>query len=273
MNIISEPFLKWPGGKRRVLQHILPLLPKTYKRYYEPFLGGGALFFAVNPHHATLSDNNHELMNCYIQVRDNPERVIKLLRTLQNTEENYYEIRSTEPKNDIERAARFMYLITLSFNGICRFNQRGQFNVPYGKKKHLLPCDETKILSASSNLQKTELRCIDFEQSVKNAGKGDLVYLDPPYTVAHGSNGFLRYNDKIFSWNDQLRLASLAKNLEKRGCQVIISNACHHSILDLFKGFKVQIITRSSIIAASSNFRKPIQECIFFNKESSPYVK
>jgi len=263
---IGTPLLKWPGGKRSLLNEIIPLLPKTFGRYYEPFVGGGALFFALRPRVAVLSDNNSDLINCYIQVRDRPDQVISLLTKLKNTEQDYYKIRDRIPTQDVAKAARFIYLTTLSFNGIYRLNLRGEFNVPYGYKKHLKPCDPTKIQEASRTLSTTELLCADFEVSVASAKKGDLIYLDPPYTVAHGNNGFIKYNSKIFSWGDQERLSSLAKDLVNRGCRVIVSNADHPSILKLYNDFTLRRIKRSSVIAASPDFRRQITECIFYNK-------
>src|SRR5438309_7200092 len=203
----GTPLLKWPGGKRNLLNSILPLVPASFKRYYEPFLGGGALFFALEPQEAFLSDKNAELIHVYVQIRDNPDLVIRALRKLKNSKGNYYSIRSSNPRGDASRAARFIYLITLAFNGIYRVNLNGEFNVPYGYKKYLDPCDAERIRRASALLSKSVIHDQDFEEALAGADKGDLVYLDPPYTVAHGNNGFVKYNAKIFSWDDQLRLA------------------------------------------------------------------
>lgn len=260
------PLLKWPGGKRRLVQHILPLIPQRFNKYYEPFLGGAALFFALQPETAHLSDKNRELIATYNQVRNNPCAVIKQLSVLQNSENQYYLVRSTSPKSLPERAARFIYLCALSFNGIHRVNRKGQFNVPYGYKTHLTPCAPERINAASELLKKATITCRDFELAVESARKGDVVYLDPPYTVAHRNNGFLKYNAKIFSWDDQMRLAKVAHALAKRGCYVFISNANHPSIREIYRDFRVLEIKRHSVIAAVSKFRKPITECVFYNK-------
>src|SRR5690242_14865172 len=140
--IKSPPLLKWPGGKRSLVKRILPLIPPRFNRYFEPFFGGGALFFALQPAKARLSDNNADLMHAYLQVRDRPEAVIRELRKLRNSREDYYRIRASRPAVDAARAARFIYLITLAFNGIYRVNLHGEFNVPYGYKRHLDPCDD-----------------------------------------------------------------------------------------------------------------------------------
>lgn len=260
------PLLKWPGGKRRLLKDILQLIPESFGLYHEPFLGGGALFFALLPKLSCLSDNNPDLINCYVQIRDNPEEVIWYLKKYENTKESYYRIREMVPVDVIERASRIIFLTTLSFNGIYRTNLKGYFNVPYGYKTHLQACDPIKIRKISSALISAELNCCDFNKSVENATKGDLIYFDPPYTVAHGNNGFLKYNEIIFSWNDQVRLANLAHKLSQRGCKVIVSNADHPSIRVLYDKFKLQIVARSSVIAASNKFRRQINECLFYNE-------
>lgn len=263
----NAPLLKWPGGKRALVDDLLAILPLSFKQYYEPFLGGGALFFALSPSRSVLADSNLELINCYQQVRDRPETVITHLAGLKNTESEYYAVRSSLPSDEAARAARLIYLMTLSFNGIHRVNVRGEFNVPYGYKTHLVVCDPVRIYATSAALSSSRLLCGDFETSLSGAEKGDLVYLDPPYTVAHGDNGFVKYNSKIFSWGDQLRLAKVASELDQRGCHVVISNADHPSIESLYGNFKVQRISRASVIAASAGHRGTITECIYYNSK------
>jgi DNA adenine methylase len=229
-------------------------------------LGSGALFFALQPAKATLSDKNPDLISAFSQVRNDPQSVINCLKALTNSEKYYYRVRSTTPTSEAARAARLIYLSTLSFNGIHRVNLKGKFNVPYGYKTHLTPSAPEKINIASKLLRKATIKCQDFEEAVKPARRGDLVYLDPPYTVAHGNNGFLKYNAKIFSWDDQTRLARMARELASNGCSVVVSNANHSSIRDLYRGFQVLEIERYSVIAASSKFRTRIIECVFYNR-------
>jgi DNA adenine methylase len=262
---IITPLLKWPGGKRKLVQFIRPLVPANFRDYYEPFVGSGALFFALGPKRAFLSDRNQDLISTYTQIRDNPKAVINHLSRLKNSERCYYATRSSVPKSDSQRAARFIYLSALSFNGIHRVNLKGIFNVPYGYKTHLEPCEPKKIREVSDALRGAQIACQDFEAAVAHAQQGDLVYLDPPYTTAHANNGFLKYNAKIFTWEDQRRLAHTASVLAKRGCFVVISNANHSSIRDLYRGFGVLEICRYSVIAASGNFRRRITECLFRN--------
>ena len=262
------PLLKWAGGKRWLVDELSAVFPSTSNSYYEPFLGGAAVFFALRPARSTLSDSNKELINCYRQVRDDPQSVLRALRKLRNTEADYYKIRGRQPTDRIERAARLLFLTTLSFNGIFRQNLDGVFNVPYGKKTHIVPADAaSNIPAASKALKDSKLVWDDFETVTKKAVTGDIVYFDPPYTVTHGNNGFVKYNAKIFSWEDQIRLSKTAERLSKRGCFVFVSNADHPSIRDLYKSFDLKIVGRPSRIAAATEHRKAITECLFFNAE------
>lgn len=265
MNEIKcEPLLKWAGGKRRLLPQILPLIPRFRGCYYEPFFGGGALFFSLLPASAMLSDSNQDLINAYVQVRDNLPAVVRHLQRMSNTEADYYQIRESIPRSLAGRAARLIYLCTLSFNGIYRQNLRGEFNVPYGRKTHLNPCDLAKLRQTRESLRGRELRPADFEQAVHPAVRGDFVFFDPPYTVSHGNNGFVRYNAKIFSWPDQIRLAGVASALRRRGVNVVVCNADHPTIRSLYGEFAVKVIDRFSSMSASCDFRRPVRELLFF---------
>lgn len=263
-----SPLLKWPGGKRVLLKHIAPLVPQSYNRYFEPFLGGGAVFFALCPSWSVLSDANQDLMNCYLQVRDKPLQVIDKLSKMENSKVDYYSIRDSEPTCLIQRAARFIYLSTLSFNGIHRVNLNGKFNVPYGYKHHLRPGDAEHIITVSTALSRAEIVSGDFSIPLALASAGDFVYLDPPYTTAHRENGFVKYNASIFSWEDQVRLAELARELHRSGCYVVVSNADHPSIRSLYDKFDVLTIERPSVVAAAGQYRRPVTECIFFNRSA-----
>jgi DNA adenine methylase len=258
------PLIKWAGGKRRLLPDIAELAPSKFSRYYEPFLGGGAVFFSLLPAAATLSDTNGELIQMYAQVRDQPDKVLKCLRRMPNSGEDYYRIRSMKARSDASEAARLIYLCTLSFNGIYRQNLKGEFNVPYGYKTHINPCDTATLEGISESLQGRTLVEADFEKATSTAQGGDFVYFDPPYTVAHGNNGFIKYNARIFSWADQKRLASVALRLRKAGCYVIVSNADHPSIRELYSDFEIRVIERQSVMAASSEFRRTVRECLFY---------
>ncbi len=257
------PFLKWPGGKRLLIAELLAHVPAAFGCYYEPFLGGAALFYGLRPTRAVLSDRNADLINCYQQVRDDPEGLLRRMLRMHNSETDYYAWRSVRPRKDVTRAARLLYLVNLSFNGIYRVNFDGAFNVPYGHRSHMKPINPDKLRAASLALQGVALIADDFKEVLGSAQKDDLIYLDPPYTVAHGSNGFVRYNARLFSWKDQERLATAAATLAQKGCYVLVSNAAHQSLKGLYPGFRTHEIERPSSVAASVGSRKMITELLF----------
>jgi DNA adenine methylase len=259
------PLLKWTGGKRQILKHLLPLLPVAFRKYYEPFLGGGALFFALRPRISFLADRNPDLINCYTQVRDHPREVISALREWPNTEEDYYAVRGLVPADPIEQAARTIYLTRLAFNGIYRLNAKGEFNVPYGYRTHLNPCEPHRIKVISKALKKSVLLCEDFEASIDGIRRGDVVYFDPPYAGPKDRTRFVRYNDRNFTWEDQIRLAGLARRLRDRGVAVLVSNAADVEITELYEGFSCYTLNRNSSVAADGAQRGPTAECIFYN--------
>ncbi|MGH7782707.1 MAG: DNA adenine methylase, partial [Candidatus Binatia bacterium] len=179
----SLPPLKWTGGKRWLTPYLVEFISDTrFERYFEPFCGGGALFFQLSPKKAVLSDTNADLINCYKQIRDNPETVIAALRRHKNTEYDYYAVRDMRPRRDSTRAARLIFLTALAFNGIYRVNFRGEFNVPYGYRTHKNPCNEEQIRSASKLLRNALLLVGDLEDMAADAERNDLLYFDPPYT-------------------------------------------------------------------------------------------
>ncbi len=262
----SAPLLKWAGGKRWLAPRLVEMISDLrFRRYFEPFCDGAALFFQLAPKRAILSDTNVDLINCYQQIKSDPEAVIAALRRFKNSEQNYYAIRDLSPRVSSRRAARVLYLTTLAFNGIYRVNLRGEFNVPYGYKLHLKPCNAERIRAASKVLRHADLFVADFEDVAAEAASGDLIYFDPPYTVAHGNNGFLKYNEKILQWEDQVRLARAATAAAERGCYVVVSNAHHISVLRLYGYFKIERVTRASVMAASASNRRMITECLFHN--------
>ncbi|WP_082538961.1 Dam family site-specific DNA-(adenine-N6)-methyltransferase [Lysobacter sp. Root494] len=260
---IGTPLIKWPGGKRALVPKLIEHFPARFNRYYEPFFGGGALFFALQPAKAVLSDINQDLINCYRRVKEQPDDLIKALKRLRNSEEDYYRVRESKPRTELTKAARLLYLTRLSFNGIHRVNLRGEFNVPYGYKTHLDSVDDDLLRCTSDVLQNAKLEHGDFEETTAGAQPGDLVYFDPPYTVAHANNGFVKYNEHIFSWADQIRLAKHARALAAKGCHVFVSNAHHDSIDELYSGTRKIVIERFSVIAASSTHRRKITESLF----------
>jgi DNA adenine methylase len=260
-----EPLFRWPGGKRWLVPTLLKLIPDQLGAYYEPFFGGGALFFALQPQLAVISDANSELMSAYQSVRAASQRVESILAGFGREQAAYLSIRGSQPEDPDERAARLIYLTTLAFNGIYRVNRQGGFNVPYGGRTYPDLGRTGSLTPHSEALQATTIRSADFEAVVSTAKAGDFVYMDPPYTVAHSNNGFLRYNESIFSWKDQQRLASIAAELDQRGCAVAVSNAAHSSIRFLYERFAPLTVSRKSLIAADSKHRKPTDELVFTN--------
>lgn len=265
---ISPPLIKWPGGKRQLLSALRPLVPTSYGRYIEPFAGGAALFFALQPPCATLADVNPNLIEMYEAVRDDPQKVFDGLRRHTNDEQSYYYTRDDyRPRNRFTRAARFLYLQRLAFNGIYRENLDGKFNVPYGYKTHLQLYSFTELVNASVALKCAKLRTSDFTSTLAEASTGDLVYLDPPYTVSHNNNGFIKYNQHLFSWAQQVELAKLACGLSRSGAHVLVSNAFHIPLLALYAGaFRIFRYRRFSVIASKAINRRHVIEAIMISR-------
>ena len=262
-----RPFLKWAGGKRWFVEQYSDLLPTDYNRYIEPFLGSGAVFFSLQPPAAVLADSNKELIDAYRAIEDKWEIVLKYLNRHQqrHSEEYYYQVRSATPYSSAARAARMIYLNRTCWNGLYRVNRRGQFNVPKGSRNAVL-FDHDDFGRISTALSKADLICQDFKISIDSAQCNDLIFADPPYTVKHGNNGFLKYNETLFSWNDQLRLRDALQSASRRGVLIVLTNADHESIRSLYSGsLKVRAVERKSLIAAKSINRKNCKELVFIN--------
>lgn len=224
----------------------------------EPFLGGGSAYFHLNPEKAILADINPDVFCAYTGIRDHYSEVEDYLREHQDrhSSDYYYKIRSRIPEGPAAKAARVIYLNRTCFNGIYRVNMKGVFNVPIGDKAAVtLPTDNFAVVS--ERLQRAELRNNDFDEVVKEAGSGDLVYADPPYTVRHNHNGFIKYNEVLFSWDDQVRLARALAAARDRGAKILATNAAHESVVGLYRrfGFCYTPVTRYSSIAADGRHR------------------
>ncbi|HXU93235.1 MAG TPA: Dam family site-specific DNA-(adenine-N6)-methyltransferase [Gallionella sp.] len=262
-----QPFLKWAGGKRWLTESKQDLFPKEFGRYFEPFLGGGAVFFSLSPQVATLSDLNADLIETYAAIRDNWQAVLENLKThhRKHSKPYYYQLRASSLRTPHTRAARFIYLNRTCWNGLYRVNLDGEFNVPIGTKTQVvLPTDNFALLS--QRLANVDLRVSDFEATVNLAGEGDLVFVDPPYTVRHNYNGFVKYNERIFSWDDQVRLSESLRRASDRGCFVVATNAFHPSVQELYRNsFEISAVSRRSVIAANSLFRGKYEELLITN--------
>jgi DNA adenine methylase len=265
-----EPFLKWPGGKRWLVHQYASLFPSQYRRYLEPFLGGGAVFFHLTPQRAVLSDTNSDLINAYQCLRKHAKVIEKRLFDLQqkHSKEFYYRVRATRPADTIEQAARFLYLNRTCFNGIYRVNLNGEFNVPIGTKD-LVAYPKDYLQGIATCLRHASIRVADFEETIDRAVADDFVFVDPPYTVMHNNNNFLKYNANLFSWADQLRLVSAVKRAARRGAAIMISNADHHSVRELYSNFGTHHrVNRVSVLAADFLHRRKTTELLITSYRS-----
>jgi DNA adenine methylase len=254
---ILIPFLKWAGGKRWLTSQYSNLLPSTFERYLEPFLGSAAVYFHLQPHSAILADRNAALINTYKQIRLNWEKVQRALRRhhRDHSERYYYAERARRHRAPHEQAAQFIYLNRTCWNGLYRVNLRGEFNVPIGTKTTVC-LDTDDFASAASILKKAELLTADFESIIEKARNDDFVFVDPPYITRHNFNGFVKYNDKIFSWSDQLRLARTIRDAAERGAKILVTNADHRSVHELYQGMGQKVrVERHSVLAADSDNR------------------
>jgi len=259
------PFLKWAGGKRWLVNSNELKLPESFNTYIEPFLGGGAMFLKLSPSKALLSDLNPELINTYSVIRDNPKEVEKRLRALQGQHDKdfYYEIRAKKYRGKIERAVQFLYLNRTCWNGLYRVNLQGQFNVPIGTKEKVV-LDTDDFVATSNILKNALLMSCDFEETIERAREGDFIFVDPPYTVQHNMNGFIKYNETLFSWEDQERLLMCLLKAKARGAKILLTNADHESIRDLFSGLgQYRSVSRHSVLAGKSNCRGSTTEATF----------
>ena len=241
------------------------MLPDFEGRYIEPFLGGGAVFFHLAPKTAILSDVNAKLIDTYKAVKSDWQSVVSVLADMhkKHSKEFYYEERSRVQQSLSTRAAQFIYLNRTCFNGLYRENLAGKFNVPIGTKCQVIMADDN-FEEASKILQNASLHACDFEDTLMEARKGDLVFLDPPYTTAHNVNGFVKYNQKIFSWQDQERLQRCVAAASRRGARIVLTNANHDSIHTLYESHGLpKILDRASVISGSNSARTKTSEVLY----------
>jgi DNA adenine methylase len=251
------PFLKWAGGKRWLATKYGHLFPSKFERYIEPFLGSGAIYFYLRPRHALLSDANANLIETYAELRDNWEKVERSLERhhKQHSKSYYYRERNSQHRLPHERAAQFIYLNRTCWNGLYRVNREGAFNVPIGTKKAVV-LESDDFQATSALLKGAEILTTDFEVAISRAKEGDFLFVDPPYVTRHNFNGFAKYNEKIFGWDDQIRLAKCIRGAAGRGAMILATNADHRSIRALYRGVgKTMAVRRRSVLAADSDNR------------------
>lgn len=275
MNLQSNllPLLKWAGGKRQLLPHLIQGLPKSFERYCEPFVGGGALLFALAPQKALINDVNEELVSFYKVVKDHPEDLISCLKEFKNEEEFFYKVRNIDldvkafsKLSEIYKAARTYYLNRTCFNGLYRVNRKGHFNSPYGHRKEVFIPAVERILAISEYLNKADITiCSGSYLNLANVFKeGDFVYLDPPYDVERTS-GFTNYSKNGFSREDQKSLKLLCDSLTEKNINFMLSNSSTDFILDLYRDYSIQKVNAVRLINSKVSCRGAVKEVIVTN--------
>ena len=277
-NLVLSPVLKWVGGKRQLLNDIIPMIPKNCSTYVEPFIGGGAVLFELQPKKAIINDFNSELINVYTVIRDYSEELIKELQFHKdnNTSEHFYAVREYDRKPEffsqmtpVQKAARVIYLNKTCYNGLYRVNSAGQFNSPYGKYKNPNIVNETVIRAMSKyfNENNIVIKNEDFKEALKGLRRGAFVYLDPPYMPISSSSSFTGYTENGFNEDKQRELKELCDKLDKKGIKFLQSNSDCEFIRELYSGYRIKTIKAKRAINSKGNTRGEINEVLIYNYE------
>jgi DNA adenine methylase len=262
--VTAKPFIKFAGGKTALLPEILPRLPSKIRTYYEPFVGGGAVFWALEGRfeRAVLGDINEEIVNLYSVVRMTPKALLKELKRLPIDEKSFYKIRAQALTGRLQRAARTIYLNKTAFNGLYRVNKKGEFNVPWGDYKNPTLAVDEVIHACSQALAETSLVDCDFEDTVVSAKRGDVVYFDPPYIPVSKTANFTGYAAGGFGDGDQERLRSLMEKLDTKGVHVLLSNSDTPRARELYDGFKIESVQAPRRVNSKGNKRGNVGELL-----------
>jgi DNA adenine methylase len=278
-NPLVRPFLKWAGGKRQLLPEILKYVPKLTSKhtYYEPFIGGGALLFELQPPKAVINDRNKELINCYQVIRDSLDELRSELSKdkYSNSETSYYDMRDLDRSkkyaklSEVQKAARIIYLNKTCYNGLFRVNSQGQFNVPFGRYKNPNFLDDAVLRAVNEYLNSNDITLLnqDFEKAVEDAKQGDFVYLDPPYDPVSETASFTGYDVNGFNRDEQSRLKKVVDDLTAKGCKVMMSNSCTDFILDLYQDYQVKKVRATRSINSNALKRGMVNEVLVLNYE------
>ena len=267
----TYPIVKWVGGKRQLMFELLKNMPKSHNRYFEPFVGGGALFFELQPEDAYISDMNEELINLYSVVRDNVYDLILDLSKHEVSKEYFLEIRNidrTKKYNkltNVQRASRFIYLNRTCFNGLYRVNSQGQFNVPFGYYKNPRILDADNLLNCSELLKKTEIICADFSEILNKVKKGDFVYFDPPYVPLNETSSFTSYTKDGFNIDMQFKLKEVCDELDSMGVMFMLSNSDTKFVNELYSNYEIKKVFASRAVNANAEGRGKITEVLVRN--------
>ena len=267
----TYPIVKWVGGKRQLMFELLKNMPENYNRYFEPFIGGGALFFELQPDNAYISDMNEELINLYKVVRDNVEELITDLQKHDISKEYFMEIRNIDRTEEykkwsnIQKASRFIYLNRTCFNGMYRVNSKGEFNVPFGHYKNPRILDENNLINCSNLLQRTEIKHADFSEILKKVKKGDFVYFDPPYVPLSETSSFTSYTKDGFDMDMQFKLRDVCDELDSMGVKFLLSNSDTKLVNELYENYNIKKVFASRQINANADGRGKITEVLVRN--------
>ena len=267
----TYPIVKWVGGKRQLMFELLKNMPENYNRYFEPFIGGGALFFYLQPYNAYISDMNEELINLYQVVRDNVDELVADLQKHDISKEYFMEIRNIdrteeyENWSDVQKASRFIYLNRTCFNGMYRVNSKGEFNVPFGHYKNPRILDENNLINCSNLLQRTEIKHADFSEILKKVKKGDFVYFDPPYVPLSETSSFTSYTKDGFDMDMQFKLRDVCDELDTMGVKFLLSNSDTKLVNELYENYNIKKVFASRQINANADGRGKITEVLVRN--------
>ena len=267
----AKPFVKWAGGKRQLLPELRKRIPVSFNRYFEPMIGGGALFFDVAPGYGVLADVSEELMNAYVVIKEDVEELIEHLRRHEHSEEYFYRIRNVDRSDgfrhwsNLERASRLLYLNKTCFNGLYRENSKGEFNTPFGNYKNPTIVDPENLRACSRLLQTTALMLGSFENVLATAEQGDFVYFDPPYVPLNRTSSFTSYNKGGFGEETQIALAEVCRGLDAKGVRFMLSNSHTPFVLEHYKDFLIEEVEASRAINSRSEKRGRIKEVLVRN--------
>lgn len=275
-----KPVLKWVGGKRQLLDDIKPFIPKHITTYIEPFIGGAAVLFELQPTKAIINDYNTDLINVYEVIKEDLENLLTLLEehNLNNSEKHFYEVRSWDRDeyqysqlSRVEKAARIIYLNKTCFNGLYRVNSKGEFNTPYGKYENPNIVNEVRLRAVSEYLNDNNIKIMneDYTEALKYQRKGSFVYLDPPYMPISETSAFTSYTENGFDLEEQIRLKKVCDNLDKRGISFLQSNSDTPFIRDLYKDYNIKTIRAKRSINSKGNGRGEINEVLIYNYDET----
>ena len=267
----TYPIVKWVGGKRQLMFELLKTMPANYNRYFEPFIGGGALFFELQPENAYISDMNEELINLYSVVRDNVDGLIEDLEKHEVSKEYFLNIRNIDRTemfsklSNIERASRFIYLNRTCFNGLYRVNSQGQFNVPFGNYSNPRIIDENNLKNCSELLKNTEIKVADFSEILTKVQKGDFVYFDPPYVPLNDTSSFTSYTKAGFDIDMQFKLRDVCDELDSMGVKFMLSNSDTKLVNELYSNYEIKKVFATRAVNANADGRGKITEVLVRN--------